>query len=558
MVPPNRRVTTELRGVHLLNEPALNKGTAFTLEERARFGIEGHLPTAVETMDQQLARCHRRYSEIEDDLGKHVYLRALRDQNEVLFYAYLRTHLADVLPIIYTPTVGAACQQFSHIYQRPHGVFISVRERARMMNQFDSIEGPVDVIVVTDGERILGLGDQGIGGMGIPIGKLALYSAIGGVDPRRTLPVVLDCGTNNPELLADPLYMGCRERRIVGDDYADFVDEFVQTVRTRFPGVLLQWEDFAQANAAPLLARYRDTLLSFNDDIQGTAAVALAAIESAAAAAGGQLADQRFCIVGAGSAGTGIAAMIRGALERAGVEDAASHLFLTDRYGLLHDQRTDLTPYQQPFAQPWESVEYWAKDGASGDLEAVVVGSQATVLIGVSGQPDLFTEPMVRGIAARVPRPIIMPLSNPTSRAEAKPADLLEWTDGRALVATGSPFGVVEYDDRLVVISQANNAYVFPGVGVGAVIAQATRVTDAMMVAAAGAVAADSTADDFDADPGLLPPVTESPMVARRVALAVARAAIDEGVAPDATDAELAERLDAYQWLPTYPELEAP
>ena len=557
--PETQSITVTSRGFDLLNNPELNKGTAFTDAERQSLLIEGLLPAAVESIDEQLVRQRHKFDQLHTDMERHIYLRALQDTNEVLFYRFLCAHLEEMMPIVYTPTVGAACEQFSHIYRRPHGVFISYGDRGNMAAQFDAITERIDVIVVTDGQRILGLGDQGVGGMGIPIGKLSLYTAAGGINPLRTLPVVLDVGTNNTDRLNDPLYLGERHERITGDDYGSFVDEFVETVIARFPGVLLQWEDFAGVNAAPLLDRYRHRLLSFNDDIQGTAAVALGAIESAVAAAGSTIDKQRVCIVGAGSAGTGFAEMVRDAMATAGVDDPASHLFLIDREGLLHDRRDDLSAYQQPFAQRWDAIAGWANPDGPSPLADVVAGGRPTVMIGVSGVGGLFTEDIIRTMAADCERPIIMPMSNPTSKAEAVPADLLAWTDGRALVATGSPFDPVEFDDRTVTISQANNVYVFPGLGLGAIVAKATTITDSMFVAAAEALAGigDIAATAPDPDAGLLPPIDEVGAVSRRVAAAVARAACDEGVAPALDDDEIAERIDDYWWSPRYPAIVA-
>lgn len=544
-------VTVSMRGTALLNEPSYNKGPAFTSAEREAFGLEGLLPTAVETLETQVERRWLEYGRLHDDLERHIFLRAVQDDNEVLYYALLERHLTEVLPIVYTPTVGVACQQFSRIYRRPRGLFVSYPDRHRMAQQLRSVDEEIDVIVVTDGERILGLGDQGIGGMGIPIGKLALYTAVGGVDPRRTLPVVLECGTNNQELLDDPLYMGWRHERVTGAAYEEFVEQFVAGVQECFPTALLQWEDFAQPNAAPLLARYRHRLLSFNDDIQGTAAVALAAITAAVGAVGSSLEDQRVCIVGAGSAGTGIAAMLSDALVEVGVDNSTANLFLVDRAGLLHEGRDDLSDYQKPFAQPPVGA-----DGPQG-LAEIVAYVRPTILIGVSGQPGLFTESIVRSMAAGVDRPIIFPMSNPTSRTEATPADLLTWTDGRALVATGSPFDPVPLSDgREVTISQANNVYIFPGVGVGALAAGASEVTESMLVAAAAAVAKSATkSEPSGADGGLLPPIDKVRDVSAAVALAVAEAAVAAKVAPAATSAVLGERVLSSRWLPRYPNL---
>ena len=542
-------ITTDLSGRALLNDAALNHGTAFTRNERDRLGLHGLLPARLETIDDQLARVDAKYQRLHDDLERHIFLRALQDINEVLFYRYLTDHLTELLPIVYTPTVGAACEQFSHIYRRPHGLFVDADHLDDLDAQLAAARDEVDVIVVTDGERILGLGDQGLGGMGIPIGKLSLYTAVGGIDPRRTLPILLDVGTNNQELLDDPLYLGVRHERRSGQDYLDVVDRFVDAVHDRYPGALLQWEDFAQHHATQLLERHRHRTLSFNDDIQGTAAVALAAVQAGVAAGGGELSGARVVIVGAGSAGTGIGGMLTGA----GLPPA--NLFLVDADGLLHDRRDDLANYQTPFAQRWDDVAAWADHTGSTPLEQVVTAARPTVLIGVSGQPGLFTEPIIRPLTQWSDHPVILPLSNPTDRAEATPIDLLTWTSGRALVATGSPFDDVELDGRRHTIGQSNNIYVFPGLGAGALAAGATAVTDGMLRAAAAAVADTSPCTSGAANDGLLPPLTDVASASRRIALAVAVAARDEGVGDEVDDEMLEARLRDRRWTPDYPEI---
>ncbi len=539
-------------GRTVLNDPALNKGTAFSLAERIELGIDGLIPPRVETMVEQCARIRDKFDRLHDDLERHIFLRAVFDTNQTLFYGFVEHHLTEMLPILYTPTVGSACEEFSHIYRRPTGLFLGYPDRARMTAQLAALDREVDVVVVTDGERILGLGDQGVGGMGIPIGKLALYTAAGGIDPNRTLPIFLDVGTNNPDLLGDPLYLGWRHERITGQEYDDFVEEFVGALDNRFPGVLLQWEDFAGHHATPLLDRYRDRVLSFNDDIQGTAAVALAAVHAAVNVSGQDLADQRICIVGAGSAGTGIAAMLSDALGAVGVDDADQRLFLVDADGLLHDRRTDLVDFQERFAQPWDSVSGWASHDGSTALESVVANAKPTVLIGVSGQGGLFTRGIVETMLDASDRPIIMPLSNPTSHAEAVPADLIAWTDGKALIATGSPFEPVDHGGTSHTISQANNIYVFPGIGQGALVSNATRITDAMLRAAARGVADESPCRFGDPSNGLLPPLSEVQAVSRRIARAVATAAAAERVGDDIDEAEIDRRLEAAWWVPTY------
>jgi malate dehydrogenase (oxaloacetate-decarboxylating) len=544
---------TDLRGRALLNDPWHNKGTAFTAEERIARDLDGLLPPRVETIAEQCARIDEKYWRLHDDLERHIFLRALHDTNVVLFYAYVEANLAELLPILYTPTVGLACQEFSHIYRRPQGLFLSYADRDRIPQRLAAIDHDVDVVVVTDGEGILGLGDLGIGGMGIPIGKLSLYTAVGGIDPRRTLPVFLDVGTNNPALLEDPLYLGWRHERITGAAYHDFVDTFVDALASRFPDVLLQWEDFAGHHAADLLQRHRNQILSFNDDIQGTAAVTLAAVHAAVAATGTALVDQRICIVGAGSAGTGIATMLADALTADGATDPASHLHLIDADGLLHDHRTDLTAHQHPFAQPWDHVADWANHTGPTPLAEVVDHVRPTVLIGVSGQPGLFTEAIIRSVAATTPHPIVLPLSNPTRHAEALPGDLLAWTDGRALIATGSPFGPVTRDGTTHTIAQANNVYIFPGLGLGALAARAHTVSDTMLHAAARAVADTSPCTSAGPNAPILPPLDDLHTVSRRIATAVAHAAIEAGVADPTNTDYVNSRIADRWWTPRYP-----
>lgn len=550
-------VSTPLRGRGLLADPGLNKSTAFTDDERTALGLVGLLPDSVESIDEQLARTRNEFDRMHDDLERHIYLRALQDHNETLFYAFLRANLRDTMPIVYTPTVGTATQQFSRIYRRSQGLFLSYRNRDSLAQQLANVDHPVDVVVVTDGERILGLGDQGVGGIGIPNGKLALYSAFGGIDPTRTLPVVLDVGTNNEDRLADPEYLGWRHERITGDDYDAFIDQFVTELGNHFPGVLLQWEDFASHNAARLVDAYRDRILSFNDDIEGTAAVALAAIWSAVAGTNRQLADQQFCIVGAGSAGTGIADMLVEALAAEGVDAPLEHIWLLDRHGLLHDGRDDLEPYQADLAHPSAHLaELPGGDWPDGQLpiDDVIRRSGATVLIGVSGQPGLFPEPVITALLDNTDRPVVMPLSNPTSKIEAVPADIIQWTNGQALVATGSPFEPVEHDGVTHHISQANNVYVFPGLGLGAIAVGARSVTARMLMTAAKAVYA---VEEGGVDDGVLPPLESVPEVSIRIAQAVARQARDDGLTEPMTDDEIDAAIDERMWRPIYPNVTA-
>lgn len=548
------------RGMDLLNGQGLNKGTAFTGDERSRLGLHGLLPPQVETLGEQVVRAYEAYKRKDDDLERHIYLRALQDTNEVLFYSLLLNHIEEMTPIVYTPVVALACEQFSHIYRRPRGLFISYPLRdsipALLRNRPNR---EVDVIVVTDGERILGIGDQGAGGMGIPIGKLSLYTLIGGIRPERTLPVVLDVGTNNKERLDDPEYLGWRHERISGQAYFDFVDQFVQAVKLELPGTCLQWEDFATPHAWPILRRYRDELVTFNDDIQGTAAVALGAVLGAVAVTKTGLRDQQIVMLGAGSAGIGVADGLRAAMKEDGLSEAEarSRFWVVDKNGLLHSGRRDLTPEQSVYAQPEERVAGWLQrpNGQIG-LADVVGKIEVTILIGLSTVGGAFTEATVREMARKVERPIIFPLSNPTARSEATADDLVRWTEGRALVATGSPSAPVSHGGRTVPIAQCNNVCVFPAMGLGAVASGARRVTDAMMLAAARALAANSPALNNPSAP-LLPPLTDIRRVAAQIAVAVGMEAQGYDIAPKRTEPELRQRVAAMQWIPAYPSFHA-
>jgi malate dehydrogenase (oxaloacetate-decarboxylating) len=543
------------RGMDLLNRQGLNKGTAFTEEERSALGLHGLLPPQVETLDQQAVRAYEAYQRKTDDLERHIYLRALQDTNEVLFYRLLLDHIEGMTPVVYTPVVGLACQQFSHIYRRPRGLFVSYPLRDAIPTLLRTRPNrDVDVIVVTDGERILGIGDQGAGGLGIPIGKLSLYTLIGGIRPERTLPIVLDVGTNNTERLKDPEYLGWRHERVTGQAYFDFVDQFVQAVKQELPNTCLQWEDFATPHARPILERYRDQLLTFNDDIQGTAAVALGAILGAVNVAGTPLKEQQIVMLGAGSAGIGVADFLRAAMRDAGLsdEDARRRFWVVDKDGLLHAGRTDLSAEQRVYAQPRERLSAWSPGGKGITLADVIGKIDATILIGLSTARGAFTEPVVREMARKVRRPIIFPLSNPTSRSEATGDDLIRWTDGRALVATGSPFAPVAYGGREIPIAQCNNIYIFPAIGLGVVAAHAGRVTDTMILAAARALGEKSPALT-DPSASLLPALPQLRDVAAHIAIAVGRQAQRDGVAPKTSDAELHERVAATQWTPAYP-----
>ena len=544
----------ELTGQAKLFDALTTKGTAFTHEERRKYGLLGLLPTAEKTLEQQCEHSWNEFCTRRDDLDKHIYLRALQDRNETLFYRVLRDHIPETMPIVYTPTVGVACQRFSEIYRRPRGLFVSYPDRERLREVIGNRpQREVDVIVVTDGQRILGLGDQGIGGMGIPIGKLSLYTLIGGIDPARTLPIVLDVGTDNVELLEDPQYLGWRHRRIDDDDYYAFIDEFVATVHEQLPDVLLQWEDFATAHALPILERYRDKLLTFNDDIQGTAAVTLGALHGASKVAGRPLSQQQVVMLGAGSAGIGVLDMVHREMMAQGLSpaEAAERIWVVDVVGLLTDERADLSPGQRRFAQAANRVAGWGLPGPA-QLADVVHHVDVGILMGLSTAAGAFTEGIVRELAAKAERPIIFPLSNPTSHAEAHPAELDEWTGGRALIATGSPFAPLRRDGVERPIAQCNNVYIFPAMGLAVTAAEATRVTDDMMRVAA-ATLGDASPALTDPTLPLLPAWSDVPDVAVRIAHAVGRQAVAEGVAPPRTDDELSERISAVRWYPEYP-----
>jgi malate dehydrogenase (oxaloacetate-decarboxylating) len=548
-------VRTALSGYELLNDPLLNKGTAFTEAERDAFELHGLLPPHVATLDYQVARRLDAFRKLGSDMQKYVFLRGLQDTNETLFYALLTRNIEEMMPIVYTPTVGLGCQQFSSIFRKPRGLFLSYPHQADIRRilgnpRFDGVEA----IVVSDGERILGLGDQGAGGMGIPIGKLALYTACAGLHPATTLPIILDVGTDSREHLDDPQYIGWQHERMRGEAYDAFIATFVDAVRERWPHVLLHWEDFAIGNANRLLARYRDSLCTFNDDIQGTAAIAVGTLLSAINVTGTPLNEQRVAVFGAGSAGTGICALLWRAMVDAGLAEAEarSRFYLVDRDGLLVDSMTGLQPFQAPFAQKRAALSSWIL--ASPDrigLGDVVANARPTVLIGTSGQPHAFHEAVVRAMADRVRRPVIFPLSNPTERAEATPQDLMEWTEGRAVIGTGSPFPPVERDSHTFRIDQTNNAYVYPGIGLGAIAAKARRISDGMFLAAARTIAEMSPAK-HDPQANLLPPLVRSRELSFQVAMAVAKAALADGLAAVVSDEALIAAVKAKMWEPVY------
>jgi malate dehydrogenase (oxaloacetate-decarboxylating) len=546
-----KHVEIAARGRAVLADPLTNRGTAFTREERQALGLTGLVPPRVLTLDQQAKRAYAQYLEQPDDLAKNINLTNLHDRNEVLFYRLVADHLAEMLPIVYTPTVGAAIARYSHEYRRPRGVYLSVDapediERSLRASRL----GPedLDLIVATDGEAILGIGDWGVGGINIAVGKLAVYTAAGGIDPGRTLPVMLDVGTNRQELLDDPMYLGNRHPRVDTGTYDAFIDTYVSVATRLFPRALLHWEDFGPANARRVLGRYRDQVLTFNDDMQGTGAVNLAAVLSAARVSGVPLRDHRVVIFGAGTAGIGVADQVRDALAEAGlgVDQATGRIWCIDRYGLLTDDADGLRDFQVPYARPAKEVQGWGGTG----LAEVVREVRPTILIGTSGQGGAFTEPVVREMAAHTRRPVILPMSNPTNLAEAVPADLLAWTDGRALVATGSPFPPVTCGGVRFEIGQANNALIFPGLGLGAIVAQAARITDSMLSAAAHAVASRVPASTPGAP--ILPPMDQLRETSAAVAVAVAHAAQQDHVAGAAVDDDVEARVRAAMWQPVY------
>ncbi len=553
---------TQLRGRPVLTDPRINKGTAFTDDERDQLGLVGMLPPRVLTIDQQASRAYRQYLDQPSDLAKNTFLTALHDRNEVLFFRLLGDHLPEMLPIVYTPTVGDAIQRYSHEYRRPRGVYLSVEdpdgvERALLA----SGRGPedVDLIIATDAEGILGIGDWGVGGIEIAVGKLNVYTAAAGINPSRTLAVMLDVGTNRQELLDDPLYLGVSRPRVDREQYDAFIDRYVTTASRLFPQALLHWEDFGTSNARRILQRYRSSTLTFNDDMQGTGAVSLAAVLSASAASGRRVEEHRVVVFGSGTAGIGIADQLRDTMcvDGLAADEATRQFWCVGRHGLLTDDRTDLRDFQEPYARPAGEVADWDRDEELGgiSLAEVVRRVHPTILIGTSARPGAFTEQLVRDMAAHVERPIIMPMSNPTDLAEAVPSDLFAWTDGRALVATGSPFAPVTYAGTTYEIAQVNNALIFPGLGLGVIVARASRITDGMFLAAAQAVAA--IVDPTTPGASLLPQVADLRATSAAVAVAVARAARRDGVASGPPDDQLEAAVQDAMWQPEYHPVQA-
>ena len=550
---PYYKIATD--GFTLINNSILNKGTAFSPQEREEFQLYGLLPPEITTIEQQRLRAYQSFKNKDCDIEKYISLRTLQDSNETLFYNLLCHHITEILPFVYTPVVGLACETFSHIYRRPRGIFLA----PPYQDKIDTIlSNPrfkeTKVIVVSDGERILGLGDQGAGGMGIPIGKLALYSACAGIHPAQTLPVLLDTGTNNEALLNDPLYIGWHHPRLRDQQYDDFIDLFVQAVKKRFPKVVLQWEDFALQNATRLLDRYKDQLCTFNDDIQGTAAIATGTLLAAMQVTKIPLSEQRIVIVGAGSAGCGIAELIVHAMINHGLSERAARerLYMVDRNGLLMEGMPDLLPFQKKLLKTNADIAHWQRASDSiVSLFDVVKNLHPNALIGVSGQPGLFDELLVCEMATHVERPIIMPLSNPISRSEATPSDLMRWTNQRVVIGAGSPFDAIQKNDQLFRVDQTNNVYIFPGIGLGLASVRATRVTDKMFMVAAQALADCSPAKTNPED-NLLPPLEHIRQISVKVAHAVAMEAIQSGYADQMTDKQARACIEQEVWTPDY------
>lgn len=553
-------IQTSLMGKQLLADTFLNKGSSFPADERRIFGLDGLLPPHISTMKEQLQRTYENFLSKNSDIEKFIFLASLQDRNETLFYRLLQTHISEMVPIIYTPTVGLACQRYSHMFRRARGLYLAYPDRDRLSEIIDNFRfEDVSIIVVTDGERILGLGDLGVGGMNIPVGKLALYSLCAGIHPQKTLPILLDVGTNNKNLINDPLYLGWRNPRLKGKEYDEFIHIFIEAVKKKWPRAIVQWEDFSKGNAWRLLERYRSRLASFNDDIQGTAAVALAGLFRGTRAAGRSLSKERVVIAGAGSSATGIAELIHLALKENGVSDSEIKkvVWLVDTHGLVHQGRTDLSEEKKHFAQVIGKDNFKNIDISQAiDLAAIVNEIKPTVLIGTTGTPGLFHESIVRSMAASVERPIILPLSNPTLSSEATPEDLFKWTNGKALVATGSPFGDVIWEGKKVPIGQCNNALIFPGVGLGLICAQAKYVpNDVFLVAARVLSEFDKRLPGYEAM--LFPNLEHVQEVSTAIAIAVAEKVIQAGLsAIDLKPTEVAAKVKESMWKPVYPKLQ--
>ena len=541
-------------GSTLLETPLLNKGSAFSLSERQNFNLTGLLPPRYETIEEQAARAYQQYSNFKSDLNKHIYLRAIHDNNETLFFKLIQCYLTEMMPIIYTPTVGDACEQFSDIYRSSRGLFICYEQKDNLDDILrNTTKKNIKIIVVTDGERILGLGDQGIGGMGIPIGKLSLYTSCGGISPAHTLPITLDVGTNNEKLLNDPMYMGARHKRIPQQQYDEFLDLFIQAVKRRWPNVLLQFEDFAQNNATPLLMRYRNELCCFNDDIQGTACVTVGTLLAACRSKKEKLSNQIIVFVGAGSAGCGIAEQIIASMVSEGIseEQARSQIFMIDRLGLLMDNMSDLRDFQLKLAHTKNTVSDWSFADKYPNLQEVIEQVKPSILIGVSGQAGLFNEHVVKTMKKHCALPIILPLSNPIKQIEALPEQVIAWTQGQAIVATGSPFPPVEYQGKSYTVVQCNNSYIFPGIGLAVVSANISRISDEMLMAASEILAQESPLVKTG-EGDLLPPLNSIVELSKKIAFAVSKVAFKQKYALAVSDEVLSTQIEKNFWQPNY------
>ena len=550
----SRPVYLPYSGPTLLNISLLNKGCAFSREERQEFGLAGLLPQRYETIEQQVERAYQQYSSFDEPINKHIYLRATQDSNETLFYRLVQSHIEEMMPIIYTPTVGDACERFSEIYRRARGLFIAYPDRDNIDAMLANVtKRNVKVIVVTDGSRILGLGDQGIGGMGIPIGKLSLYTACGGISPAYTLPIMLDVGTNNQTLLADPLYMGWHHKRIEQAEYDTFLDLFIQAVKRRWPEVLLQFEDFNQTNALPLLQRYRDQICCFNDDIQGTAVVTVGTLLAACRVKNEALKQQTIVFAGAGAAGCGIAEQIvlQMCAEGLSEQQARSRVLMVDRHGLLVSNMTELLAFQMPLAATENEIGTWDYTGDFPSLHDTIRCAKPSILIGVSGQTGLFTQAIIETLVMGCQRPIVLPLSNPSKQIEATPEQLIHWTKGQAIVATGSPFSPVEYAGHHYVIPQCNNSYIFPGFGLAVVAAKIKHISDEMLIVASE-ILADASPALNNEDGALLPSLAMIGELSKKIAFAVAKTAQKQGLAALSTDDDLRLAIEQQFWLPVY------
>uniref|UniRef100_A0A486XXB9 malate dehydrogenase (oxaloacetate-decarboxylating) n=1 Tax=Rheinheimera sp. BAL341 TaxID=1708203 RepID=A0A486XXB9_9GAMM len=545
---------TAYAGSALLETPLLNKGSAFTALERQAFNLTGLLPPRFETIEEQVSRAYLQYKSFDTAINKHIYLRAIQDNNETLFYRLLQQHLEEMLPIVYTPTVGDACEQFSDIYRSARGLFISYQDRHQLDDVLrNATKRKVKVIVVTDGERVLGLGDQGIGGMGISIGKLSLYTACGGISPAYTLPVMLDVGTNNEKLLNDPMYMGLRQPRINQAEYDEFVDLFIQAVKRRWPEAIIQFEDFAQPNAMPLLQRYRDKVCCFNDDIQGTAAVTVGTLLAACRSKQVKLSSQKVVFVGAGSAGCGIAEQVISQMVAEGISEqqARSQIYMIDRFGLLTDSTPGLRDFQQALVQSSSAIANWSYSSEYPSLRDVMNCAKPGILIGVSGQAGLFTEAVVKAMKKGCDTPIIFPLSNPSRQVEATPEQVINWTGGDVIIATGSPFAAVNFNGKRYPIAQCNNSYIFPGIGLGVLACKAQLISDEMLREASKTLAAASPLAN-SGEGGLLPPFTALAELSKQIAFNVARVAMQQGLALPLDDELLLQKIEQNFWTPQY------